>query len=276
MLGGQLNNTRVESILRRAIQVGNTFKDGSNAIDNRAGEGLVFLDASLQVFQRGDFWQQEHLSVGCPEHNYLVIAGLAGLDVGTHGINELLVGAHTDIVASVSLVGSDEVRVEHSGKGLDLGELILELLKEGRLKNLGALGSLMKVSGADVPTTDIKVNGGNHGEQILDWQEDVLEGTSLLIHFEANMSGGTLGERAMEVGLDFASPGLPGHGLSVGDEASCESGAIVAAKTDEHDTELGHLLASLDRLGLDDGTNLAVLEESEAVLVLHVDVGLSF
>ena len=86
------------------------------------------------------------------------------------------------------------------------------------------------------------------------------------------MSGGRLGERSVEVGFLLTVASAPCQLTLVGEDTSGEGGAIVATKTDEHDTEAWHCLLSLDALRLEHGAGcrLSFIKDSETILVSHV------
>jgi len=76
MLLCKLNDSGVESVLGGAIQVSHAFLDRSNAVKDGGGQGLVSLDAGVEVVLSLNLRQQEHLSVGSPQDNHLIIAFL--------------------------------------------------------------------------------------------------------------------------------------------------------------------------------------------------------
>jgi hypothetical protein len=249
----------VEGVLGGTVQVGNSLLDGGNAVKHGTGEGNIVFNTVLKVIKRVDLGEQEHLGVCGPQHNDLVIASLASTDVLTEGFDQFLVGALEDMVATISLVSGDKVRVKDSFHGLNLFQVNLKLLDQGGLKHVSAFGSLVQVEVADVPATDVKVNGVHHGEEFLDGLKNVGEGTILLVKVETNVGGSALGERAVEVSLLFTSFGSPGKSLLVGDDTGDEGGTVVATETDKHDSEFWDALVSSDGLFLDHGTGLFAL-----------------
>jgi hypothetical protein len=277
VLLGKLNNSRVEGVLGRAVEVGDALLDGSNAVKHRGGEGSVVLNAVLKVVKCVDFGQKEHLSVGGPEHDNLVVAGLAVTDVLAKFLNELFVVALHNIVSTVGLVSGNEIGVKDSLHGLDGLKVALKLVDESGLKHVGALGGFVQVEVADVPTADVEVDGVDHGEKLLDGLEDVGERAVCLIEVETNVSGGALGEGTIEVSLLLTSLGGPGESTLVSDDTGCEGGTVVTTKADEHDTKLGDSLVSFDGLLLDDRAGLLGfgVVEGEAVLVVDLDMRLS-
>ena len=87
---------------------------------------------------------------------------------------------------------------------------------------------------------------------------------------KANMDGGALSERAIEVGSAGAVLRFPGDLLLVSEYTGDECRPIVAAKADEHDAELGHLRFGLNCVLLDNVLVLLqiLIEEGVPLLVL--------
>lgn len=153
-------------------------------------------------------------------------------------------------------------------------EIILELVNEGGLENVGALGSLVQVVTGDIPTANIEIDGGDHGEQFLDWLENILKVAALFVEFETNVSGGTLGEGTVEVSMLFTILGSPGHLLLIGEDTSNEGGTVVATETNEHDSKFGKTGVGGNFLFLNHrlGCLGLLVEESETGLVVDLDV----
>ena len=66
LLTGILDNSWVESVLRRTVQVKDAFLNSSNAVKDRSSEWLVVLDASMKFFYSLDLWKLILLGVSCP------------------------------------------------------------------------------------------------------------------------------------------------------------------------------------------------------------------
>lgn len=164
MLTSQLDDSGVEGVLGGTVQVSNTFLNGGNAIKDGGGEGNVVLDAVFKVVKSVDLGEEEHLGVGGPEEDNLVVTLLAILDVSSEEIDELLVSAGADVISAVSLVGGDKVGVENGFHGHNVREVVLELVEEGRFENVRFLGTIVKVVLVDVPTANIEVDRVDHRE----------------------------------------------------------------------------------------------------------------
>ena len=98
--------------------------------------------------------------------------------------------------------------------------------------------------------------------------------TRLLIKLEANVSSCALGEGAVEVRPLLTILCGPGQIALVGEDSRDKGGSVVTAETDEHDTESGHTLVSLDDLGLGNCSRhlLLLVVQGEPVLVRHGDL----
>lgn len=123
-------------------------------------------------------------------------------------------------------------------------QLALELVDQVGLEDLGALARIEEVGPGDVPAADDELSGLDHGEDLLDGLVHILQMARLLVEPEANVGSGALSEGAVEVGRLDAVLGLPGDLVLVGEEASDQGGAIVAANADEQHSKLGDLLLS--------------------------------
>ena len=277
VLTGVLDDSGVESVLGRAIQIKHLLLNSRNTVKDRSGEWLVCLDASLEIIKGVDLWEKEHLGIGSPQKDNLVSAGLHVLDILLDGVNELAVGAGSDVIGAFALVSCDVVGIQSGRQGSHSFEVILELFDEGGLEHASPLGSLIQVHSVDVPSTDLEVDRVRHGEQILDGLVDILKSTGLLVEFKSAVSGGRLGERSVKVCLLLTVLRLPGELAFVGDDTSCEGGAIVAAEADKHDANLGDGLLCKDAFSLENSTRslLGFVVKSESVLVGDVDGSVS-
>ena len=185
-----LNDSGVESVLGRAVQVEDLLLDGGNAVKYGGRKGLVSLNAGLEVIEGIDLGKEEHLSVSSPEHDNLVALGLLLADLFLQSLDELAVGALHDVVGAIALVSSDVIRVKGSGERSDVLKVLTELLDERRLKNAGAEGSLVEVGSVDIPAADLEVDGVSHGQKFLNRLVHILELTGFLIEAETTVSGG--------------------------------------------------------------------------------------
>lgn len=104
VLAGHLDDGGVEGILGGTVQVGDSFLNSGDAVKDGSGEGNVVLDAVLKIIESVDFGEEEHLGVGGPKENDLVVALLAFTNVLSEGVDHFLVGTGTDVVGTISLV----------------------------------------------------------------------------------------------------------------------------------------------------------------------------
>ncbi len=138
------------------------------------------------------------------------------MDIFPDLIDAFLVGSFEDIVNSVGLVGSDEVRVEDGWKWLDLLQVFFQGIDESWLQDMRSLASSVKISRVNVPTRDNEVSRVNHRHEIFDWLVNILEVVGRWVHLETNMGGGALSERTVEVWLLHSFLGFPSLVLFVG------------------------------------------------------------
>mmetsp|Transcript_69588 Transcript_69588/g.96645 ORF Transcript_69588/g.96645 Transcript_69588/m.96645 type:complete len:545 (-) Transcript_69588:57-1691(-) len=268
-----LNNSGVESVLGRTIQVNNLLLDTSNGVKDGSGKRLVSGNSLLKIVNRSNLRQKIHFSVGSPEDDNLVALFLVLLNVFSKLINNFLVGTIENIVCSITLVGGNKVGVEGSGHGLNSRKIILKLLDESGLKNVGSLARFVKVSTVNIPTGNLEVDGFDHRKQFLNRLVDIIKCTILFVIFESSVAGGALGKGTVHVGLNLTVAAIPSDLLLVGDDTSGESGTVVTTKTDKHDTELGNVFVSLDLLLLGNSleVSLVLSVDSESVVVRNSD-----
>ena len=130
-----LNDSRVEGVLGRAIQVEDLLLDGRDTVEYGGRQLLVRLNAGLQIVEGIDLGEEEHLSVGGPEEDDLVSAGFHLANVLLDLLNKLTVGALHDVVGTITLVSSDVVGVQSSRERSDLLQVLTKLLDERGLKD---------------------------------------------------------------------------------------------------------------------------------------------
>ena len=179
-------------------------------------------------------YAREALSVGGPQDNNTVktMSGLEVADVFPDLLQMLLLGALKHVVSTVALVGSDVVRVVDGRKRFHLGHLVADLALEIVLQNLSTLHRLSKVGGADVPTAKDKVVGVDHGQDLVEGDEDIL---TLLVDTE--LQGRSLGDGTVVVGGLDTFLRAPRHVAAVCNDGSSESGTVVSTPADHHETD---------------------------------------
>ncbi len=114
----KLDTTWDESVLRRSVDVRYSFQDGCNSENGWRRYFWVGLANCFEQIVGGivDPWNDICVSfrVGCPENDYLVkfVVGSEFSNVSSKMIEvSLFVVARNQVVRTISLIGSDEIRV---------------------------------------------------------------------------------------------------------------------------------------------------------------------
>ena len=173
------------------------------------------------------------------------------LNILSQFINNFLISTQKDVVCAVRLVGCNEIGIQSSGKRDDSLQLWLQLLDQVGFKDLRSLAGIVKVHIRDVPSADLKITGFNHRDEVFDRLVHVTKSTSCSIMLESDMACSTLSERTVEIGALDTVLRIPSECLFVCKNTSNKCRAIVAAKSDEQYSELGHFLSSFDNVFLD-------------------------
>jgi len=118
--------------------------------------------------------------------------------------------------------------------------MVLELELEVVIDDFSSLEGISKVLLGDIPTADDDVVRVNERKDFLEGSEDFL------VLVETNLGGGGLGDGAVVIGSVGTLLGLPGDVMLVGENTSSQSGSVVSAEADDHDTELGDLGGGLE------------------------------
>jgi len=247
---GQLDAAGHEGVLRRAVDERDALQDGGDGKDGRGRDLLVAVLDGVQEVVSGvvDALNDAGiaLSVGGPQNNDLVetVGGLEVADVLADLLNVLPAGlvAREDVVGTVFLVGSNEVRVVDARQGLHGGHLLADKGLQGRLQDLGAIHGISQVQAGDIPTANDDIVGVDHGQDAVEGDVDVLVGLGV----GAKLDRRAHDDGAVVVGLLLAVAGLPDEAAAVGNDTGRDGRAVVAAPTDEHDTELGQLAVDLE------------------------------
>ena len=271
---GILDDSWVERVLWGSVQIEALLFNGSDAVEDGGRQWGVVLHALQEVVNSVDLGEEEHLRVSCPQDDDLVSSLFHSADVCLQFVDQLTVGSCKQIGSTVRLVGRNVVWVERCRKRRDLLKLWAKLLEQGGLEDRSALGSFVQVGVADVPSADLHVDRVDGREQVLDVAMHILQLTRLLIKFESNVSSCALSEGTVEVCSLLTILCGPGHVALVGEDTGDKRGSIVATETDEHNTESGHTLVSLDDLGLGNCARhlLLLVVQGEPVLVRHGDL----
>ena len=281
VLLGELNGTRNKGVLGRTVDERGLLQDRCNSKNGGRRNLLVTLIDSLQkviggiVDTRNDIGVT--LSVGGPHDDDLVktvlLLELADIITDVLNVGSGSLRAFDDVVGTILLVGSNEVRVVDGRQRNHLSHLLLDLGLESRLKNLSAVHGLCKVQLADIPTANDKVIRVDHGEDIMEGNVDVFVGLGI----STKLEGRAHNERAIVVGLARTFLGFPANVATVGNDTSGDSGTVVAAPSDQHHADLGDLAFDLELIGSlpGSGDEVAVgigFDASGAVSVLGLDL----
>merc|ERR1712100_56990 len=114
---------------------------------------------------------------------------------------------------------------------------------------MSSLARLVHVQVGDIPTGDLEIIWVDHGHDVFNWLENILESVVLLVVLVADMCGSALGERSVEVRVLNSSLGFPRLLLLVGKNNGGESGTVVSSESDKHDSDLWNFGISLDLVG---------------------------
>lgn len=169
-------------------------------------------------------------------------------NVLTDDLNVLLLGTGENVVSTVTLVGSNEIWVVDGRKWLHGSHLLADLLLEGWLKNGSAVHSISQVHGRDIPSTEDKVVGVDHWENVMERDVDLLASGGL----STELDGGAHDDGTIVVGRLGSGAGLPSEVLLVGNDTGGDSGTVVTTPSYKHETGLWDLALSLEVIdGLD-------------------------
>lgn len=217
------NDSGVEGILRRTVQVNDLLLDASHAVKNRGRKWLVSGNSLLKIVNGGDLRKKVHLCVCGPENNNFIAFRFLLLNVFSKFIDNFLVGTMENIVGSITLVSSNEIRVESSLHRLNSLKILLKLFDESRLKNVSSLAGIIDTLFTNIPTRDDQINWINHGQKILDRLVDIIKLSISFVVLESSVAGSTLCEGTKHVGLNLTVFGVPSDLLLVGNDTSSES-----------------------------------------------------
>ena len=280
VLLGELDATRNEGVLGGTVDERSVLENASDSKDGAGRDLLVTgLDGLHQVVggvvDAGDDVGVA-LCVGSPEHDDLVelVGRLEVSDVFAEMLNVLDagLGAGNDIVCAIFLVGSNEVGVVDAGQRLDGSHLLLDERLQSGFKNLSTVHGGGEVHTTDVPTTNGKVIGMNHGQHVVERDVDLTASLRL----RAQLDSGRHDDRAIVICSARTLTGVPGQTLTVGQNASGDGRAVVATETNQHETDLANLALGLEvvelLLGRRDILAIGHIDLSGTVSVLAGDV----
>jgi hypothetical protein len=216
------------------------------------------------------------LCVGGPEDDDFVeaVGGFEVTDVFAQVLDVFHAGfgAGDDVVGAVFLVGSDEVGVVDAGQRLDGSHLLLDEGLQCRLEDLGTVHGCGKVHATDVPATDGKVVGVNHGDHVV--QRNVDLAASLCLR--AQLDSGRHDNGAIVVCGTGTLTRVPLQTLTVGEDAGGDGRTVVATESDKHQADLADIAFGLEvvelLLGRGDVLAIGEVDFGGAVSVLAGDV----
>jgi len=283
MLLSKINGTWDESVLWGTVDEWDIVKDTGNGKDGGWRDFLVTSSDGLQKILSGvvDTRDEigETLSVGSPEDNDL-IESIGRLEVGDV-LADLLdvlsacLAARDQVISTVLLVGSDEVRVVDGWQWSDSLHFLVDQSLQGGLKDASTIHGVSQVEGADIPSTDDNVIWVDHGQDLMERNVDILGS----LRISAQLHGGAHGDGAVVVGSARTLASSPGQVTLVGKDTSSDSGAIVASESDQHHTDLWDVALDLevvDSLLWSSNILASIIlgDQGSTVGVLGLDLGL--
>jgi hypothetical protein len=151
-------------------------------------------------------------------------------------------GTWEDVVGTLLLVGSNEVRVVDAGKRLHVGQFLADKRFKSRLEDTSTIHGLSQVHAADVPSANHKVVGVHHGEKVMEGDVDIIAARAV----GAELGGGPHDDRAIVVSRLGTRLSVPGEATLVGNDTGSNSSSVVTAPSDQHDADLGNLTVDLE------------------------------
>lgn len=168
-----LEKSRNESVLRRTIDEGDTFKSRGQGKDGRRRNLFVVLVNGFEKIgqcimnARNDL--AESFSVGCPQDNDLVqgVHLLEVSDVGSDNFQILFFPITlNNIVSSLILVGSNEIRIINGGQRSHLLHVRVQFLLEVEIKDFCPFHAVSQVQIRYVPPTKSHVSWINKRQNL--------------------------------------------------------------------------------------------------------------
>ena len=151
-------------------------------------------------------------------------------------------GALENVVCTLFLVGGDEVRVVDAGEWLHPRHFLLNKVLQRRLEHLSTVHSLGKVHAANVPPSDYKIVGVDHGKDFVERDIDLLAG----LGFRTEFHGGSHDHGAIVIGSTRTLAGVPCQALTVGNDACRDGGTVVPTPSHQHHTDLADFAVNLE------------------------------
>jgi hypothetical protein len=265
---GKLDATGNKGVLGGSVDEGSLFENAGNSKDSRWSNLLMTVLDGLHeivgsVIDASDKLSKA-LSVGSPLDDDLVQSVL-GLEITSKLVRKshmseqrsvnlpnvlanLLnmlktsLASLDEVVGTVFLVGSNEVGVVDARKRNHLRHLLLNLGLQGWLEHGSSVHGLRQVHLADVPTADDKIIGVNHGQDVMEWNVDILGSLCIC----TQLHGGTHDNRAIVISSTRTFAGVPDKTTTVGNDTCSDSGTVVSTPADKHHTSLGDMAFDLE------------------------------
>lgn len=246
----QLNSTGNKGVLGRSVDKGSVLKDTGHGENGGGGDLLMALLNRLEEVISGIIHTLDDVGitfgVGRPHHDDFVktilFFELSNVFAQMLNVGQRSLATLDQIVGTVLLVGSNEVRVVNGRQWDVRGHFLLNQSLEAGLQNLGTIHSLSKVQLANVPAANDKIIGVDHGQDLMERNIDILVsfGIGSQLHCGAHDNG------AIVIGLLLSLLGRPDEVAAVGNDTGGDSRTVVTAPADKHHTGLGHLPFDLE------------------------------
>ena len=247
VLLSQLENTRNKSVLRRTIDIGISFKNGSNGEDSGGSHfRMASLDSVKEVFSsivhtRNDIGVT--FRIGGPQDNHLVqlVFLLETAHISTNMLQvSLLVISGNDVISSIALIRSNVIRVVNGRHGHKVLHMRIHDLLEVIVIDSSTLHGITKVHRANIPTTNNKVI------RVYERKQSIERNVEIASRNSTHLNSRTLRDRAIIVRVLDSLLRVPGDVELVSKNTSRNSGTIVTTPTNKHHTNLGNTSISLE------------------------------
>ena len=220
VLLGKLDAARNKCILWCAVDKRHTLKNATDGKDRRRRDfGVALLDALQEIF--GSVIDTVNdlgiaLGVGGPNDDDLVQCMLVfeSLDVVANMLDmSPLVVSGDQVVGAGRLIRGDEGGIVDGGKRLVLAEIFGDLTLNVPVEDFGTSHRGSQVEGTDIPPTEDKVIGMDHGKDRVDGGVDVIT-----LGIDPKLHGRRLSDAAVVIGLDQSIFGAEVDVVTIGSD----------------------------------------------------------
>ena len=236
VLLSKLDAPRDKGVLRCSIDERNTLEDATNCKDGgRSNFGMVLFDALQEIFGRIVNTRDDisiALGVGGPDDDDLVqsMLILEGPDVVANMLDMgPLFVAGDQIVSTTELIGSNEGRIVNGRKWLILAEILSDLTLKIPVEDFGASHGGGQVKGADIPSTEDKIIGMDHGKNRIDGAIDIIT-----IGINPKFHSRRLSDAAVIIRLNQSIFVAEADIVTVSGDCGSQSTTVVTAPTNHH------------------------------------------